>query len=113
MSNASQRSNAMGGGSGAPQRGGKKSDQELLTMVREKLKSRGTRSIVGLGRTFKIFDDNGDHRLDANECLNAMNDLRMGFTKEECANLFKIFDSTGEGFIDYDEFLLGVRGEMN
>jgi len=33
-------------------------------MVRDKLKSRGTRSIVGLGRTFKIFDDNGDHRLD-------------------------------------------------
>jgi len=82
-------------------------------MVRDKLKSRGTRSIVGLGRTFKIFDDNGDHRLDPNECLNAMNDLRLGLDKGECERVFKIFDYKGEGTIDYDEFLLGVRGEMN
>jgi len=81
--------------------------------VRDKLKSRGTRSIVGLGRTFKIFDDNGDHQLDHEECAKAMNDLRMGLTHEECIRLFKAFDRNGDGYVDYDEFLWGVRGEMN
>lgn len=93
--------------------GGRKSDDELLHIVREKLKSRGTRSIVGLGRTFKIFDDNGDHQLDRRECVNALHDLRVGLDKEEMERLFRLFDRNNHGYIDYDEFLLGVRGEMN
>lgn len=98
---------------GATPKGGQRTDEELLTVVRQKLASRGTRSIVGLGRTFKIFDDSGNRQLDHEECAEAMHDLRVGLNKEECIRLFKIFDRNGDGTVDYDEFLYGVRGEMN
>lgn len=84
-----------------------------MQAIRDKLASRGTRSIVGLGRTFKIFDDSGNGQLTHEECAKAMHDLRVGLSKEECTRCFKIFDRDGDGFINYDEFLWGVRGEMN
>lgn len=75
--------------------------------------SRGTRTIVGLGRSFKIFDDNGDRTLDKNEMIKAVNDMRMGFDHDEMARLVTLFDRNGDGVVDYEEFLYGIRGEMN
>jgi hypothetical protein len=37
----------------------------------------------------------------------------MNFDKEEMVRLCNIFDQNGDGVIDYDEFLYGIRGEMN
>lgn len=68
---------------------------------------------MGLGRTFKIFDDNGDKQLDGMEMVNALNDLRMGFDKQEIVRVAKLFDRDGNGYVDYEEFLRTVRGEMN
>lgn len=92
---------------------GPKSDNELLKIVRDKIISRGTRSIMGIGRMFKIFDDNGDHQLDGYEMVNAMNDLRLGLDKNEITRVAKLFDRDGSGYVDYDEFLRTIRGEMN
>ena len=39
----------------------------LVERFREKLKARGSRGIVGLGRQFKIMDDNGSGSLDPYE----------------------------------------------
>ena len=75
--------------------------------------TRGTRTIVGLGRTFKIFDDNGDKTLDRNEMLKAMTYLRMGFDQDELKRTVLMFDRNSDGFVDYEEFLYGIRGEMN
>ena len=37
----------------------------------------------------------------------------MGFNLTQIQSLFKLFDSQGYGCINYDEFLRGIRGEMN
>jgi len=92
---------------------GARSDDQLIQMIRDKLASRGTRSIVGLGRTFRIFDDDNSGYLDQAECAKAVNDMRLGFSHDECHRVSKIFDRKGDGKIDYNEFLWGVRGEMN
>ena len=84
-----------------------------MQAIREKMLTRGTRTIVGLGRTFKIFDDNGDKTLDRNEMLKAMTDLRLGFDQDELKRTVLMFDRNGDGFVDYEEFLYGIRGEMN
>lgn len=39
----------------------------LVERFREKLKARGSRGIIGLGRQFKIMDDNGSGSLDPYE----------------------------------------------
>lgn len=47
------------------------------------------------------------------EFKKACKDFRVGLEDKDAERLFRIFDRDGSGSIDYDEFLRGVRGEMN
>jgi Ca2+-binding EF-hand superfamily protein len=42
-----------------------------------------------------------------------MNEFRLGFSEADVETLYKYFDVDGNGRLSYDEFLRGVRGEMN
>jgi Ca2+-binding EF-hand superfamily protein len=90
-----------------------RSDAQLLQVFRDKIKARGCRGIMGLGRLFKIFDDDSSKSLGHAEFKKAVNDFRVGLNDKDIEKLFKIFDSDNTGTIDYEEFLRGVRGEMN
>lgn len=68
---------------------------------------------MGLGRLFKIFDDDSSKSLNHAEFKKGVNDFRVGLNDKDIEKLFKIFDSDNTGTIDYEEFLRGVRGEMN
>lgn len=67
-------------------------DAMLLDSLRKKLISRGARGIMGLGRLFKIFDDDGDNLLEPLEFKKAMGDMRVGFNDKEIERLYKVFD---------------------
>ncbi len=45
---------------------------DTLAKVRTKLASRGSRGIIGMGKQFKIFDDNNSRSLDFYEFTKAM-----------------------------------------
>lgn len=91
----------------------KMNDNDLLDMIRNKMKSRGARGILGLGRLFKIYDDSGNFSLDIEECTKAFSELRLGLSDEQRKRAFKIFDRDGSNTINYEEFLRTIRGEMN
>lgn len=88
-------------------------ESQLMDVFRKKLASRGARGIMGLGRQFKIADDNRSMSLDMEEFKKCVHDFRVGLKPNDSEKLFKIFDRTNDGAISYDEFLRGVRGEMN
>ena len=85
---------------------------QLVAVFREKLLARGTRGILGLGRIFRIIDDNRSETLDATEFAKALRDFRMDMSEAEARILFNRFDASKDGQIDYNEFLRTVRGEM-
>jgi len=89
------------------------SPDELLQKLRTKLQSRGARGIIGLGKQFRIFDDNHSMSLDKYEFTKAMGDYMLGFSDGEIAVLFRAFDLDRSGLIEYDEFLRVIRGPMN
>lgn len=89
------------------------SEAQLMDIFRKKLAARGARGIMGIGRQFRIADDDGSKSLNVEEFQKACHDFRIGITKEQAAKLFTVFDRDGSGSIDYDEFLRGVRGGMN
>lgn len=47
------------------------------------------------------------------EFKKAIHDFRVGLSEKDTARLFVLFDRSRDGNIDYEEFLRGVRGEMN
>ncbi|CAN9504643.1 unnamed protein product [Ophioblennius macclurei] len=75
--------------------------------------SRGSSGIKGLGRTFRILDDNSSRSLDFKEFLKGLNDFGLLVEKNEAATLFQHFDRDGNGTIDFDEFLITLRPPMS
>lgn len=88
-------------------------EAQLLENLRTRLAKRGARGISGIGKKFKIADDNRSGSLDKEEFKKAMHDFRIGMNDSQVAKMFTIFDRDGSGEISYDEFLRTIRGEMN
>jgi len=88
-------------------------EEQLMDHIRARIAARGARGIAGLGRKFKIADDNGSGALDMQEFKKAMHDFRIGINQKQVATAFRVFDRDGNGEISFDEFLRSIRGVMN
>lgn len=69
--------------------------------------------MVGLGKQFRIFDDNNSRSLDEQEFTKAMKEQCLKLTNEDIKKVFNSFDSDGSGEVNYDEYLRFMRGPMN
>ena len=85
---------------------------ETLEIVREKVRARGAAGIVGLGRLFRIMDDSNSHSLEFPEFYKAMQEYRIGLADWEIRDIFDFFDLDQSGTLNYDEFLIGMRGPL-
>lgn len=99
--------------SGSPQKSGGSNPEDLVERLRTKLASRGARGIIGLGKQFRIMDDNNSRSLDVYEFTKAMKDYMLGFSDQEIKLLYGYFDIDRSGSVDYDEFIRSLRGPMN
>lgn len=59
------------------------------------------------------MDDDNDREINYNEFAKAMKDFGVGLSEEESKILFKEFDVDKSGHVSIDEFIRGIRGEMN
>ncbi|XP_028319402.1 calcyphosine-like b isoform X1 [Gouania willdenowi] len=75
--------------------------------------SRGSSGIKGLGRTFRVLDDNSNRSLDMKEFTKGLNDFGLLLEKDEASDLFQRFDRDGNGTIDFEEFLVMLRPPMS
>ena len=57
------------------------------------------------GKTFKIFDKDGNGQISANEIVDVMNRLGQSITVEEAMEIIKEADRDGDGYINYEEFV--------
>lgn len=86
---------------------------DLIERVRAKIKSRGPRGILGLGKSFQVMDDDRSFSLNHDEFFKAMRDYRVTSDPAELQTILEVFDRDGSGEISYDEFLRMIVGEMN
>lgn len=66
-----------------------------------------------MGRAFRIVDDNGNRKLDKQEFYWGIKDLGVTISKRESEILIECLDTDRDGLVNYDEFLVGVRGMPN
>ena len=67
-------------------------EYDVLDLLRARLKSRGARGIAGLGRSFRVIDDDNSGALCPEEFFKALRDYRITHDPEEMQSLFDRFD---------------------
>jgi len=85
----------------------------MMTLFRDRIKSRGARGIIGMQRVFKIMDDDDSHCLSLYEFTKACRDFKIGISEEYIPTIFNAFDLNHDGTLSIDEFLLAIRGDLN
>ncbi|KAL5253979.1 hypothetical protein ACHWQZ_G013670 [Mnemiopsis leidyi] len=91
-------------------RGGVK---DPIEMLRLQCLSRGASGIKGLGRAFRIMDDDSNKKLDMSEFKKGISDYGLVLEDGEIGDLFNTIDMDRSGTIDFDEFLRHLRPPMN
>ena len=87
--------------------------EDLLGHLRNILSQRGYSGIMSLRRTFMIIDENSNKKITFDEFEKLFKKYRFNLSEEEVNNLFNYFDKDGSGFIDYEEFVNGICGNLN
>ena len=86
----------------------------LMARIRQRIVERGAIGVKGIGRLFKIADDNKDKSIDLkNELPKLMNDIGVILNKTEITELQRLLDRDGSGQISYDEFLFQMAPPMS
>ena len=86
---------------------------QMIQDIKDTLKSRGAMSIRGIGRVFRILDDNRNRQLDTNELMWGLKDFDIHLSEEQCAVLIKHFDRDNSGSVNFDEFIRALRGDLS
>jgi calcyphosin len=77
------------------------------------VKAHGATGITGLGRKFRIVDDNKSGMIELPEFTKVIKEYGLTWSPSQIKSVFDIFDKDKSGSISYDEFLYGVRGQLN
>jgi len=88
--------------------------QYLLQKVRDALNARGPNTIRSLGRVFRQLDSyDGNKKVDRDEFLIGLKENGVTISKQEANALLDYMDTNRDGTLDFNEFLVAIRGEMN
>uniref|UniRef100_T1J5A4 EF-hand domain-containing protein n=1 Tax=Strigamia maritima TaxID=126957 RepID=T1J5A4_STRMM len=90
-----------------------KQTTDPVEKLRYQCLQRGACGIAGLGRAFRIMDDNADRKLDKSELLKGCHDYGLELEASEVDGVFKLLDKDESGSIDFDEFLVALRPPMS
>lgn len=83
--------------------------QDSVEKLRQACIARGATGILSIGRLFRIKDDDGSRSLEYPEFEKAIREYGLNMPKDEIKAVFSKFDRSGNGKIDYDEFLFSLR----
>ena len=81
---------------------------EVAEKIAAQLCSRGGHSLGGLRRQFKIMDDAGDKKLDAQDLCYGLQDFGLDITKDELQEFIAHADADGSGTLNFDEFITAM-----
>jgi Ca2+-binding EF-hand superfamily protein len=81
--------------------------------IKNVLKSRGAMAIRGIGRVFRILDDNRNRQVDLNELMWGLKDFGIHLQEGEAKAVLAKFDRDGSGAVNFDEFIRTLRGDLS
>uniref|UniRef100_A0A673KWU6 Calcyphosin-like protein n=1 Tax=Sinocyclocheilus rhinocerous TaxID=307959 RepID=A0A673KWU6_9TELE len=85
---------------------------DAVQELRQQCLKRGAAGIKGLGRTFRIMDDDGSKSLNFQEFEKGLENYAVSVGKDKAQQIFAMMDKDGSGTINFDEFLEKLRVRM-
>lgn len=80
-----------------------------IAKIRDQLFRSKSNGLKGVARCFRSADCSGNNKLDAEEFNDALSFCGLFLTKSETSGLFNKFDRDGDGNINYEELIKGIR----
>lgn len=77
------------------------------------MQNHGATGISGIARKFRIIDDNNSGLIDLAEFSKVVIEHALYWDDKHVKMLFDSFDKDHSGTISYQEFLVGLRGDLN
>ncbi len=90
--------------------------ETVSVLVLERIRSdlfKQVRTVRSLGKTFNAMDTDGNRLLDKQEFYWGLKNLGCTISKKEAGLLLEYLDTSKDGYVNYNEFLIGVRGSPN
>lgn len=84
-----------------------------IEKLRQACLARGANGIIGLGRLFRIMDDDGNKKLNRDEFEKGIIEYGLGFGKDEISSMFAEMDKDGSGCVSFNEFLINIRPPLS
>eukprot|EP00163_Fabomonas_tropica_P013590 TRINITY_DN2512_c0_g5_i1.p1 TRINITY_DN2512_c0_g5~~TRINITY_DN2512_c0_g5_i1.p1 ORF type:complete len:506 (+),score=147.55 TRINITY_DN2512_c0_g5_i1:257-1774(+) len=88
---------------------------EIRTVLAKR--SGGVSKLKDLGKQFRFMDQDKGGSINREEVLEKLQTLLRGYgimmTADDVDTIFHHFDYNNDGVINYDEFIRGIRGDMN
>lgn len=85
----------------------------LIKEIKQKILERGSYGIRGIARTFKLMDDNGNRQLEVDDFRWGLKDYGIDINQDEAAEIVTRFDKDKSGTLDFNEFLVWLKGDIN
>jgi Ca2+-binding EF-hand superfamily protein len=87
---------------------------QVLQRLREALEKRGAKTIRSLGRVFRQLDSyDGNRKVSGEEFFVGLKECGLDIKQQDASTLLQLLDTNGDGWLDFEEFLIGVRGKPN
>merc|ERR1711988_363075 len=89
-------------------------DMESFTgALRQQLFDKGMTNVATLRKIFRMADWTGDGSLNRGEFEHAMHKCGLFLSASEISTIMRAWDRSGDGRIDYDQWLNSLRGSLN
>ena len=87
--------------------------EDILTHLRSILIERGYTGIMSMRRTFMLMDENSNKKISFDDFDKLFKTFRYDLSETEINNLFNYYDKGGNGFINYEQFINELCGNLN
>ena len=87
--------------------------EDILTHLRSILIERGYTGIMSMRRTFMLMDENSNKKISFDDFDKLFKTFRYDLSETEINNLFNYFDKGGNNFINYEQFINELCGNLN
>lgn len=81
--------------------------------IKAALLSRGSMAIRGIGRVFRILDDNKNRQIDMQELMWGLKDYGIHLNEGQATSLLSLLDTDKSGSVNFDEFIRALRGDLS